>query len=346
MAIAGSTDSVAGGGFNPYAAGDKVYNGGSPNPTSGTVDPTGYVQRELNNSQSRSGLARAALDRMRGFNGSMVNPTLGTGVGTGSVMSPIVKPLEINSLGQLNLPSNKTLSLDSDLVAQMAAGLQSANNQLMALQQQQQNISQNYASQARQMTNQEPDILNQLLSNYAGRGLAHSSGYGQSLTNEQNRYSQALDTLFNQSQQGINSIASQATQVPTALDSLIAQLQGTQSQRNVQQAGTLALNNQLAQLLNPDTNTQFYGVTNEADRQAALKAGVPASAIRYVGGNSGADTSNLYGLPVGIGSLPQGAQNVVYIGQAGKLAPSGAQTAVGRDRVATQQILQQLLAGK
>lgn len=69
--------------YNPYAAGNKVYGSGRSNPTSGTVDPMGYVIRErikraqggspvaaarmsaesAPQSQSRSGLAQTALNR-------------------------------------------------------------------------------------------------------------------------------------------------------------------------------------------------------------------------------------------------------------------------------------------
>lgn len=51
--------------FNRYAAGRKVYGGGRSNPTSGTVDPTGYIDRSANNmaSQRRSGLASSAISR-------------------------------------------------------------------------------------------------------------------------------------------------------------------------------------------------------------------------------------------------------------------------------------------
>jgi hypothetical protein len=38
------------------ATGNPVYRGAGPNPTSGTVDPSGYVDRER-----RSGLAKAVL---------------------------------------------------------------------------------------------------------------------------------------------------------------------------------------------------------------------------------------------------------------------------------------------
>lgn len=35
------------GGFNRYAAGSKIYNGGSSQPTLGPVDPAGYRERDL-----------------------------------------------------------------------------------------------------------------------------------------------------------------------------------------------------------------------------------------------------------------------------------------------------------
>jgi hypothetical protein len=49
-----------------YSAGNKVYGAGRSNPTSGTVDPSGYIDRGLNNQTSdrRSGLAQAAFNRL------------------------------------------------------------------------------------------------------------------------------------------------------------------------------------------------------------------------------------------------------------------------------------------
>ena len=54
-----------------YSAGNKIYGAGRSNPTSGTVDPTGYVDRSFNNSasQRRSGLAQAAISRRLGISG-------------------------------------------------------------------------------------------------------------------------------------------------------------------------------------------------------------------------------------------------------------------------------------
>lgn len=52
--------------MNRYAAGNKVYNGGSSAATRGTVDPQGYVERSLRqrNSNRRSGHAAAAMRRL------------------------------------------------------------------------------------------------------------------------------------------------------------------------------------------------------------------------------------------------------------------------------------------
>lgn len=50
------------GNANPYAAGKNVYRGGSNVATMGPVDPSGYVNRELNN--RRSGMAQQMLQKM------------------------------------------------------------------------------------------------------------------------------------------------------------------------------------------------------------------------------------------------------------------------------------------
>lgn len=67
--------------FNRYAAGRKVYGGGRSNPTSGTVDPTGYIERSANNmaSERRSGLASSAISRRmrRGGPTTGVDPLAG-----------------------------------------------------------------------------------------------------------------------------------------------------------------------------------------------------------------------------------------------------------------------------
>jgi hypothetical protein len=58
--------------IDQYATGKKVYNGGLPNAQSGTLDPTGYINRE---SQRRSGLAAVAMKRRSGGGQKPSSPT-------------------------------------------------------------------------------------------------------------------------------------------------------------------------------------------------------------------------------------------------------------------------------
>lgn len=55
---------------NQYATGKTTYFGGLPNAHSGTLDPSGYIQRE----QRRSGLAAVALARQKGTNKPTIAP--------------------------------------------------------------------------------------------------------------------------------------------------------------------------------------------------------------------------------------------------------------------------------
>lgn len=93
-----------------YAAGQKVYGTGSSAPTTGTVDPTGYIDRELNKSttgapsQARSGLAQAALAKLKG------NPIGDYQVTQPGPSSPAAAPITgfvINEIGQL-VPQSPT----------------------------------------------------------------------------------------------------------------------------------------------------------------------------------------------------------------------------------------------
>lgn len=55
--------------FNPYAAGNKQYSNGSA-PTSGPVDPTGYIEREANNRLKRNVMLQWMKDNAVGAHGT------------------------------------------------------------------------------------------------------------------------------------------------------------------------------------------------------------------------------------------------------------------------------------
>jgi len=48
-------------GFNPYAAGAKIYGGGRSNPTSGPVDKMGYRERDMKHKARK----QAIMNRLR-----------------------------------------------------------------------------------------------------------------------------------------------------------------------------------------------------------------------------------------------------------------------------------------
>lgn len=281
-----------------YSVGNTIYGSGGSAATMGTVDPTGYIDRSLN-SQSRSGLAQAALSRLQNnqfggtpqrntledptltaatYGGNPVNYSSGPSLpignrpqipgqqvsstigaqgspaeqsimhqqnGAARIPLPSVAQLSVNPLGQISLPANQSLPLDADLAAQEANQTSVANNQLTQLEQQQQQIGNQYATSAHQAVEAMPSILNSLLSNYAsGRGLGFSSGYGNAYNNDQNSFQQQLDQLLNTAQQGITGIQTQASLVPNNLNNLIEQILATQAARNnqtIQSGGILGL---------------------------------------------------------------------------------------------------------
>jgi hypothetical protein len=61
-------------GFNPYAAGAKIYGGGRFNPTMGPVDKTGYAERDRKRQVRRNATQQMLKDRMRG---AYANPGAG-----------------------------------------------------------------------------------------------------------------------------------------------------------------------------------------------------------------------------------------------------------------------------
>ena len=83
-----------------YGRGQPVYSNGSYAPTKGTVDPAGYIDRSLNKpSQSRSGLAEAALAKLKSSIPQQVTP--------GILPIGDIKTLTITPTGQL-IPDTET----------------------------------------------------------------------------------------------------------------------------------------------------------------------------------------------------------------------------------------------
>lgn len=334
-----------------YAAGNDVYGGGSPQATMGTTDPSGYVDRSLNNpSSSRSGLAQAAISRLQSANAGPATGAAsygGTPIGQNGANDPAtmamqgqqapvgaipqvkITPLNVNPTGQISLPPSQSLPLDADLSSQTVTQTEAANAQLAAMAAQEEQIATQYTQSAHTAADALPGTLNTLLANYgSGRGLGFSSGYGNAYNNDQTAYMNQLNQLNMTAQNGITGLQTQEAAVPTTLDQAIQSILATQATRNaaaVQAGGVLGLGTPAASTGAPTSVV----VNNAVDMQEALAAGYSPAQIINLSANPNE-------------AIPQGS---IYAGKAATGAPAGSTLAQGADRNATEQLLAQLRGG-
>lgn len=186
-----------------YLAGSRVYNGGTNNPTSGTNDPTGYIQRGINQlaSQRRSGLAATALRQLRP--GIIPNPGIQPAAQLPS--TPQQHTVTTSPTGRLILTPTTTqgatpdqilspqnvLPYDDATAAQQVAAAKSYSDQLDAINAARNALQNKVAGEEHALDTNAPNLYRQLLNHYAGRGMAYSSGYGVG-------YGQTTDQIANQ----------------------------------------------------------------------------------------------------------------------------------------------------
>lgn len=201
--------------------GKTVYGQGSYAPTRGTNDPSGYIQRGLRNnaspsgtvnpgtannqgiyggvsatggdgeSDTRSGIAQATL------NGQQVENTA-SGISTQPTPVGISEPLIITETGQMQLP------FDYNFAQGALQKKQETDQGLLGLQQKRQSdaiefIRNKYNAQ-RQYGKQKLGTLN----NFAGRGVAFSSGYGKSVANNATDFNNLSQQLQEAETRSIN----------------------------------------------------------------------------------------------------------------------------------------------
>lgn len=294
-----------------YLTGNKVYRGGSSAPTMGTVDPMGYIDREINKrsnmlsdpSQTRSGLAQAALQRLgtltpsnpdtygpqptgtgselsgaalgSGFNnapiihGTPTAQTLTPGLQSHIPAPPPPKPT-VSSTGKISaanpaapVPTTGAGGIATTPVgSSYTAGMQVPNtalpfdyqgsmdqinatdtlgqlmNQILA---ERQVAQRNYASGMHQLDMQQPIDERGLINQFAGRGLAHSSGYGVGYGNLENQYAGSRTSLADTLSQLLTQYGLQQAQGQGTYDQQMAVIKSAIAQRLAGQAGTLGL---------------------------------------------------------------------------------------------------------
>ena len=253
-------------GLQSYSVGNRVYNGASSAPTRGTVDPMGYVERSLNNpSSSRSGLAEAALRRMKGGvdgvaqSGSQVgydwrNPQGQgqaqqgqQGMGQSGMGGP--PSLAVTDIGKLRpqMPgaSQGATGLPFDPEAADAQqDLQGQKNRFESdATSEGQRIEREYGSQRRSVEDQQPGAAKNLLENYAGRGMAYSSGYSYDQADQQGQYANLLGELEQGRTGGLADLLRQRGLFNDDYAGRLQSIQSAAARRLANQAGDLGLGN-------------------------------------------------------------------------------------------------------
>lgn len=226
-----------------YAVGNRVYRGGSSAPTRGTVDPMGYVERELSNKRSK--LAAAALRRTESAKKTMTTRTP-TPVAKPKPIAvpPKPKPPVVSKTGALKpkpVAAPKPLPFDPQGSDETIDANSSYMNILSTLLGKEQGINRDYTTATRDAQIAEPERLTGLLNNFGSRGMARSSGYGTAYSGEQNAYARKLSDLATAHTQGLNDIATQRNSARQTLTQTLAAIQRASGRRLSTKAGDLGL---------------------------------------------------------------------------------------------------------
>lgn len=201
---------------NPYAAGSKVYNGGSNAATQGAVDPMGYIDRSLNNTPNPGnytpGVAAGALSTLRNQNAISSDtgapaapapaapaPTQSSTTGTISWKMPVDYDLQVQGI--------EANSNYQDLLTQIAAQKNAATqDRVVGLR----DAGINEEKQTRRDTNVA-----------AYRGMARSSGYVNQVDETAQNFNNLRTDIESRFMAALNGADAQALQGKTRVDSIM-----------------------------------------------------------------------------------------------------------------------------
>jgi hypothetical protein len=219
---------------NPYAAGSKVYNGGSSAATQGAVDPMGYIDRSLNSTPNPGaytpGVAAGALSSLRTQNA--VSPDSETPRSAGTTTAPTAPvaapaPTQSSTTGAISwkMPVDYDLQLQgiqansdyNDLLTQITAQKNAATQtQVMGLR----DAGIGEQKQTRQDTN-----------NASYRGMARSSGYVNQVDQTQQFFNNLKSDIESRFMAALNGADSMALQGKTRVDATMEAIYREAAQR-------------------------------------------------------------------------------------------------------------------
>lgn len=134
-----------------------------------------------------------------------------------------------------NIPAD---SLYNNAAAQLKAARDSYYGNINATRQE---LNRSYADSMHQSQIQEPNRLRGLLNNFAGRGMAFSTGYGTSVGNENQAYQHMLQQLNSAHSTGLADLLRQHDDYQRQFHLQQAALRDAATARLAAQAGTLGL---------------------------------------------------------------------------------------------------------
>lgn len=240
-------------GWNPYGAGDKIYNGVSRSANQGmTLDPSGYVQRELSKpSDARSGLAAGALQALRTPSSSIDQPIDYGGPAapapvkqvrlgphqaakptkySGNVTTPKYTQVRATNLGSIKFVKDQ--DLNADITNATRAYYDAKNSNLGRAQEVQNQFNIDEALLQQQTSRGLLDLLN----TFGGNGMAFSSGQtyydSQARTDADNQLKQLQATATEK----LAEITRAQTEASSALAAARESARGEQKYRNTTRA--------------------------------------------------------------------------------------------------------------
>jgi hypothetical protein len=237
--------------------GNRVYRGVGTSPNMGPVSgrgAQGYIAREVRNrnqgarpvgndgkSDSRSGVAKRALMGMQGSLGNNIGrPQAGNlkgppkngpkqrnplankqqpntnAVGQTQPTAPQVPQIKVNSQGMLELPYSQNLSMEA------LSALQTSNDDLASLQQEEQQLQQAIAEGRREADTVYGQLKEETLSGNASGGTAFSSMYAKGVADNATAYSNTLADLSRQEADGQQQFSSRRASIQNALAQQLA----------------------------------------------------------------------------------------------------------------------------
>ncbi len=287
--------------FNKFAAGRKVYGQGATSPTRGTVDPGGYIRRELARQSQQRGVSRVGndgqSDTRSGLAHNAIRNNLGNNVGrtqqtpirnpggprtnmpsyvpqvrqaaaapVGAVGGVGVSPaqptgVQVSANGQLDLP------YDSAYFGQVLGAQQNFDNEMMNLGFEEQDQGLQYQQFMRDLEESYGERQRETLNDSAARGTLFSTQYSTGVNNDARQYTKSKTDAETSNTNFLSQLGVRRGQAQSFFNQLVQQAAAEFADRMAANAGNLGYGQDAAPAVVP----------GEVLAQHAAFAGAPLS---------------------------------------------------------------------